>query len=297
MNPMETLPVNQGVSSRLSRPRPLLSSNIGRALLHVVLSIGAIVMVAPFVWMVLSSLKTPADIFRIPPTLFPTTWQWSNFPEALSELPFGRAYFNSFYISVLVVGGQLLTCSMAAFAFAKIRFRFRNALFLLFLATMMVPAQVTIVPLFLIMKEFGWLNTSLSLIVPGALFNAFGVFLLRQFFMSIPDEIQEAAIMDGANLWHIYVRIMLPLVRPALSALGVVSFMGSWNNFFYPLVFLNSPNQFTVPVLLNLFKGLYSVNWPDMMAASTVAVIPVLIVYIIGQRYIIEGIAMTGIKG
>ncbi|MCL6633649.1 MAG: carbohydrate ABC transporter permease [Alicyclobacillus herbarius] len=294
---METLPVNQGVSSRLSRPRPLLSSNIGRALLHVVLSIGAIVMVAPFVWMVLSSLKTPADIFRIPPTLFPTTWQWSNFPEALSELPFGRAYFNSFYISVLVVGGQLLTCSMAAFAFAKIRFRFRNALFLLFLATMMVPAQVTIVPLFLIMKEFGWLNTSLSLIVPGALFNAFGVFLLRQFFMSIPDEIQEAAIMDGANLWHIYVRIMLPLVRPALSALGVVSFMGSWNNFFYPLVFLNSPNQFTVPVLLNLFKGLYSVNWPDMMAASTVAVIPVLIVYIIGQRYIIEGIAMTGIKG
>ncbi|WP_425386996.1 carbohydrate ABC transporter permease [Alicyclobacillus herbarius] len=297
MNPMETLPVNQGVSSRLSRPRPLLSSNIGRALLHVVLSIGAIVMVAPFVWMVLSSLKTPADIFRIPPTLFPTTWQWSNFPEALSELPFGRAYFNSFYISVLVVGGQLLTCSMAAFAFAKIRFRFRNALFLLFLATMMVPAQVTIVPLFLIMKEFGWLNTSLSLIVPGALFNAFGVFLLRQFFMSIPDEIQEAAIMDGANLWHIYVRIMLPLVRPALSALGVVSFMGSWNNFFYPLVFLNSPNQFTVPVLLNLFKGLYSVNWPDMMAASTIAVIPVLIVYIIGQRYIIEGIAMTGIKG
>nr|WP_273368369.1 carbohydrate ABC transporter permease [Alicyclobacillus herbarius] len=275
----------------------MLSSNIGRALLHVVLSIGAIVMVAPFVWMVLSSLKTPADIFRIPPTLFPTTWQWSNFPEALSELPFGRAYFNSFYISVLVVGGQLLTCSMAAFAFAKIRFRFRNALFLLFLATMMVPAQVTIVPLFLIMKEFGWLNTSLSLIVPGALFNAFGVFLLRQFFMSIPDEIQEAAIMDGANLWHIYVRIMLPLVRPALSALGVVSFMGSWNNFFYPLVFLNSPNQFTVPVLLNLFKGLYSVNWPDMMAASTVAVIPVLIVYIIGQRYIIEGIAMTGIKG
>nr|WP_026961388.1 carbohydrate ABC transporter permease [Alicyclobacillus herbarius] len=275
----------------------MLSSNIGRALLHVVLSIGAIVMVAPFVWMVLSSLKTPADIFRIPPTLFPTTWQWSNFPEALSELPFGRAYFNSFYISVLVVGGQLLTCSMAAFAFAKIRFRFRNALFLLFLATMMVPAQVTIVPLFLIMKEFGWLNTSLSLIVPGALFNAFGVFLLRQFFMSIPDEIQEAAIMDGANLWHIYVRIMLPLVRPALSALGVVSFMGSWNNFFYPLVFLNSPNQFTVPVLLNLFKGLYSVNWPDMMAASTIAVIPVLIVYIIGQRYIIEGIAMTGIKG
>jgi multiple sugar transport system permease protein len=155
---------------------------------------------------------------------------------------------------------------------------------------------VTIVPLYLIMKWLGWIDSPISLIVPGALFNAFGVFLLRQFFMGLPNELFEAAVMDGAGVWKTYWSIMLPLVRPALSALGIVSFMGSWNNFFYPLIFLNTTSKFTVPILLNMFKGLYSVNWPDMMAASTIAVLPVLIAYLIGQRYIIEGITLTGIK-
>lgn len=264
---------------------------------HLILIFLSVVMVGPFIWMALSGLKTSADIFQVPPTLFPTTWEWSNIWHSLTILPFGRAYFNSFYISVLVVGGQLVTCSMAAYAFAKIKFPFRNTIFLIFLATLMVPAQVTIVPLYLIMKDLGWLNTSLTLIVPGALFNAFGVFLLRQFFMGIPHELTEAAVIDGASPWRIYRSILLPLIRPALSALGVVSFLGNWNNFFYPLIFLNSQDQFTVPVLLNLFKGLYSVDWPDMMAASTIATVPVLIVYLLGQRYIIEGIALTGIKG
>lgn len=265
--------------------------------LHVILLLGSIVMIGPFIWMALSGLKTSSDIFRVPPTLFPSTWEWSNIGHSFTVLPFGRAYFNSFYISLLIVGGQLLTCSMAAFAFAKIKFPFRNSLFILFLATMMVPPQVTVVPLYLILKWFGWLDSSLSLIIPGALFNAFGVFLLRQFFLGIPTDLHEAAILDGASLWKIYSKVMLPLIRPALSALAIVSFMGSWNNFFYPLIFLNTPSRFTVPLLLNMFKGLYSVDWPDMMAASTIAVLPVLIVYIIAQRYIIEGITLTGIKG
>lgn len=276
------------------------SLTTGRAIrgtvLHIVLVIGAIVMVGPFLWMALSGLKSSSDIFRVPPTFFPSQWEWGNIKSSFTQLPFGRAYFNSFYISVLVVGGQLITCSMAAYAFAKINFPFRNTIFIVFLATMMVPAQVTIVPLYLIMKWLGWIDTHLSLIIPGALFNAFGVFLLRQFFMGLPNELFEAAIIDGAGVWKVYWSIMLPLVRPALSALGIVSFMGSWNNFFYPLIFLNSTNNFTVPILLNMFKGLYSVDWPDMMAASTIAVFPVLIAYLIGQRYIIEGITLTGIK-
>lgn len=280
------------------RDKPVVTPGrvVRGGILHLVLILISITMVGPFVWMALSGLKNTADIFHVPPTLFPSVWEWGNIWHSLTVLPFGTAYFNSGYISVTIVIGQLFTCSMAAFAFAKIQFPLKNFLFILFLATLMVPAQVTIVPLYLIMKQLGWIDTHLSLIVPGVLFNAFGVFLLRQFFMSVPNELHEAAVVDGANMWQIYWRIMLPLVRPALAALGITSFLGSWNNFFYPLIFLNTPARFTVPLLLNLFKGLYAVDWPDMMAASTIAILPMLIVYIIGQKYFIEGIAITGIK-
>jgi len=266
-------------------------------LLHTVLIIGACIMALPFVWMVLSSLKDLSQVFIVPPKWIPDPFVWSNYKDSLTALPFGRAYLNSFYINVIVVVSQLVTCSMAAYAFAKISFPLREPLFILFLATMMVPGQVTIIPLYLIMKNIGWLDTHLAIIVPSALLNAFGVFLLRQFFRGIPKEMEEAAIVDGANRWTIYARIMLPLIKPALSALGIFTFLGMWNNFFNPLIFLSSTDKFTVPMMLNLYRGMYSTDWTLMMAGASIALIPVLIVYIIGQKYIIEGVTLSGIKG
>lgn len=276
---------------------PYRRLRVSAVLLHAVLIIGACIMALPFVWMVLSSLKDLSQVFIVPPKWIPDPFVWSNYRDSLTALPFGRAYWNSFYINIIVVVSQLATCSMAAYAFAKISFPFREPLFVLFLATMMVPGQVTIIPLYLIMKNIGWLDTHLAIIVPSALLNAFGVFLLRQFFRGIPKEMEEAAIVDGANRWTIYARIMLPLIKPALSALGIFTFLGMWNNFFNPLIFLSSTDKFTVPMMLNLYRGMYSTDWTLMMAGASIALIPVLIVYIIGQKYIIEGVTLSGIKG
>jgi multiple sugar transport system permease protein len=266
-------------------------------LLHILLAIGGLLMVFPFIWMVLTSLKDFSQAFLIPPSWIPNPWVWQNYPRSLQALPFGRAYFNSFYITAIVVTATLLTASMAAYAFAKIRFPGRELLFLLFLATLMIPYQVTIIPLFLLMTNIGWVDTHWALIVPPSLFNAFAVFMLRQFIRGIPKELEEAAIVDGANRGVIYWKIILPLLVPALSALGIFIFLGSWNSFFHPLIFLSTPDLFTVPLLLDQFRGQYTVDWTLLMAGSAIAVIPVLIVYIIGQRQIIEGITLTGLTG
>jgi multiple sugar transport system permease protein len=265
--------------------------------LQVLLALGAFVMAFPFLWMILTSLKDSSQAFLIPPKWIPDPWAWENYPASLQALPFGIAYFNSLYISVIVVASTLLTASMAAYAFAKINFPGREAVFLLFLATMMVPQQVTIIPLFLIMKWLGWVDTHLAIIVPPALFSAFAVFLLRQFIRGIPRELEEAAMIDGCNRFRTYWQIILPLLVPAMSALGIFLFLGSWNNFFVPLIFLNTPDLFTVPLMLNQFRGQYTVDWTLLMAGSTIAVLPVLIVYIVGQRKIIEGITLTGLTG
>jgi len=292
-----TVPPSTGARFRVDRGVKPGTSRVGTILLHIVLSIGAFMMVFPFLWMILTSFKDISQAFLIPPKWIPDPWVWENYPNSLRALPFGRAYLNSFYISAIVVGSTLITASMAAYAFAKIRFPGHNIVFLLFLATMMVPSQVTIIPLFLIMQQLGWVDTHLSIIVPGMLFNAFAVFLLRQFVRGIPRELEEAAIVDGANRWRTFWTIILPLLVPALSALGIFLFLGSWNNFFYPLIFLSTPDLFTVPLMLNQFRGQYTVDWTLLMAGSAVAVIPVLIVYLIGQRKIIEGITLTGLTG
>ncbi|MCM2674647.1 carbohydrate ABC transporter permease [Alkalicoccobacillus plakortidis] len=265
--------------------------------LHFALILGSLIMAGPFIWMALSSLKSFEQIFAVPPVWIPDPFMWSNITDSLNAMPFGRAYFNSFYISFVVVFSQLLTCSMAAYAFAKIKFPGSRFLFIAFLATMMVPMQVTLIPLYIIMDSINWVNSHLSILVPNALFNAFGVFLLRQFIMGIPKEMEEAAVMDGANPLYIYWKIILPLVRPALAAFGIFSFIGIWNNFIQPLVFLSDQNLYTVPLLLATFKGLYVTDWPLMMAGATISVIPVLVIYIFAQRQIIEGIALTGVKG
>ncbi|WP_260681990.1 carbohydrate ABC transporter permease [Alkalicoccobacillus porphyridii] len=290
------IPLNQKKPGKL---KPTQGSQLrpSRIALHIALIIGSIIMAGPFIWMALSSLKSFEQIFAVPPVWIPDPFVWSNITDSLSAMPFGRAYFNSFYISFLVVTSQILTCSMAAYAFAKIKFPGSRVLFIGFLATMMVPMQVTLIPLYLIMDYIGWVNSHLSILVPNMLFNAFGVFLLRQFIMGIPKEMEEAAVMDGANPLFIYVKIILPLIRPALAAFGIFSFIGIWNNFIQPLVFLSDQSLYTVPLLLATFKGLYVTNWPLMMAGATISVIPVLVIYVFAQRQIIEGIALTGVKG
>jgi multiple sugar transport system permease protein len=273
-----------------------LSNILGSTLLHVFLILVALSMIVPFVWMVSTSLKDFGQVFNIPPNWIPDPIVWENYPDSLQALPFGRAYWNSFYIAAIVVTSQLLTCSMAAYAFARIDFPFRDTIFIIFLATLMIPQQVTIIPTYLIMRDLGWLDTHLALIVPHALFSAFGVFLLRQFIKSLPEELEESAILDGANRWRVYWQIIVPLIKAPLAALAIFSFLGQWNAFFSPNIFLSTPEKFTIPLLLNQFRGLYVTDWTLMMAAATIAIVPVLIIYLFGQRYIIEGVALTGLK-
>lgn len=270
--------------------------SVSKVLLYIALSLGAVVMVLPFLWTVLSSLKNMGQTFAIPPKILPDPFVWENYPESLQALPFGRAYFNSFYIAAVVVVIQLLTASMAGYAFAKLKFRGHNVIFLLFLATMMIPSQVTMIPLFIIMRNLGLLGTHMSLILPAALFNAFGVFLMRQFIAALPNELEEAAIIDGARVPSIFFKIVLPLVKPSLAAFGIFVFLGQWNNFLYPLIFLNKTESFTVPLLLNFFKGTYATDYPLLMAGTVISILPVLVVYMFFQKQIIQGIAVTGMK-
>jgi multiple sugar transport system permease protein len=262
----------------------------------VLLSIGAIIMVVPFVWMLVTSLESTAQAFSIPPSFIPNPFMWGNYPQSFNALPFDLAYMNSAIVAVSVTFFQLITCSMAAYAFARIQFPGREIIFFAFLATMMIPFQLTIIPIFLTMKELGLLDTLLSLILPPALFSAFGVFLLRQFILGLPLELEEAAIVDGANRWKIFWQIIMPLLRAPLAALGIFAFIGQWNDFFRPLIMLNTPSNFTVPLMLSQFRGQYATEWTLVMAGSVIAVLPLLIVYILAQRHIIRGIAMTGLK-
>jgi len=272
------------------------SETISTVLLHLVLIIGAIFMVVPFLWMLLTSLMTTAQAFAVPPSFIPNPFMWSNYPQSFNALPFNLAYMNSAIVAVSVTVVQLITCAMAAYAFARIQFPGREIIFFVFLATMMIPFQLTIIPIFLTMKQIGLLDTLLSLILPPALFSAFGVFLLRQFILGLPLELEEAAIVDGANRWTIFWQVILPLLRAPLAALGIFTFIAQWNDFFRPLIMLNTPSNFTVPLMLNQFRGQYATQWTLVMAGSVIAVLPLLIVYILAQRHIIRGIAMTGLK-
>lgn len=268
----------------------------GTVLLYLAVTVGALVMVMPFAWMLLGSVKDLGQLYRVPPNWIPDPFVFQNYANAWTSVPFDTGYINSTIITVTVVLANLLTCSMAAYAFARIEFPFRHVLFILFLATLMVPEQVTIIPLYIIIKNLGLIDTLMSLIIPYALFNAFGVFLLRQFIKGLPIDLEEAAIVDGANRWTIYWRIIMPLIRPALAAFGIFTFLFQWNNFFRPLIFLNSIENYTVPLAINFFRGQYATDFALLMAGSAISIVPVLIVYIIGQRHIIEGIATTGLK-
>jgi multiple sugar transport system permease protein len=263
---------------------------------HILLIIFSILMFIPFLWMVFSAFKPLNEIFMRPPVMLPQEWTLEGFRTAWGGAPFATAYINSFLVATVVTLLTLLTCSMAAYAFARIRFPGNNVLFGIFLATMMVPFQLTIIPLYIILGQLQWIDTLLALIVPAGLFNAFGVFLMRQYVRGIPLELEEAAAIDGAGRVRTFTTIILPLLKTPMTALGIFVFLGQWNDFFRPLIFLNSEENFTIPLVVNYFKGAYASDWTSLMAATTMAALPMLIVFIIAQKQIVEGIALSGSK-
>ncbi len=256
----------------------------------------------PFLWMLSSSVKEEWEIFRVPPTLLPTSIKLSNYPAALVSFPFFHALRNTLIITVSAVVGQILSASMAAFAFARLRFRFREPLFILVLATLMIPYHVTLVPVYMIFRTLGWLNTFLPLIVPNWLGGgAFNIFLLRQFFLTIPREMDDAARIDGCSSLRLYWNVILPMSVPALATVGIFGFLANWNDFFGPLIYLTDPALHTLAIALQFYRNptntTGSRSWSHLMAVSVVVMAPCLILFFSAQRTFIQGIVITGVKG
>jgi len=266
-------------------------------LIHAVMIVCCILFIFPFLWMALTSFKTPQEIFQWPPRMFPKEWSFSNYQEVLTAVPLLRMLLNSLFVAVAVTAGTLLFSSLAAYSFARLRFKGKDLLFSMYLGTMMVPLMVTLIPTFVIMRKLGMVDTYYALIVPGFFGNAFGTFLLRQFFMTIPRQLDEAARIDGCGYFGIYSRILMPLMKPALASLFIFTFMGVWNDFLWPLVVIQTESVKTITLGLASFQGLYTTKYHLLMAAAMISVLPVLVAYISSQRYFIEGITLTGLKG
>jgi multiple sugar transport system permease protein len=293
---MGALSQSPGATRARKRAGAGLQRTLLMALLYAILAIVVALIALPFIWMIVSAFKNQIDIYANPPTWIPNPIVTDNFVSAWTQVPFGQFFLNSLKVAGANTVGQLITCSLAAYAFARLRFPGRDLLFGIYLLSLMVPSQVTIIPLYIVMKNLGLVDNHASLILPG-LWSAFGTFLLRQFFLTIPRELEEAAIIDGAGLFRVLYALILPLSTPALAALAIFTFNYFWNDFFNPLIFLDTPGNFTLPVGLNLLQGQYSGTSPAVMLAGVcMAVIPVLIVFILGQRYIVEGVTLTGLK-
>ena len=261
---------------------------------YVVMSILALIFLAPLIWMVSASVKPEAEVMRIPPTLIPSQVQWGNYLEVWAVIPY--FLLNSLKLAVLSVVGVLVVSSLGAYAFARLDFWGRDFAFSVLLATVMVPGIVTLIPLYVIYTNIGWIDTHYPLWVPRMLHSVFAVFLLRQFFKQIPKELDEAARIDGAGSFRIFWQIMIPQVQPALGAIAIFTFLDSWNDLFGPLIFLNSIDLQTLPIALKLFQREFFSQVNVLMAGATISIVPVLIVFFSAQRYFIQGIALTGIK-
>ena len=260
----------------------------------IILSLAALF---PFYWMISNSFKTEFEAFQYPPTLIPHEFIIENYRSITNDLPFVLFFFNSIKISTLGVLGQLFTSSLAAYAFARLKFPGRDKLFLVVLGTMMVPTIVTIIPLYILVLNLNWVNTHYPLTLPAVLGSSFGTFLLRQYMLSLPAELEDAARIDGCNTFQIYYLIALPLMKPALATLGVFAFLDLWNDFFGPLIFLDRIEMYTVQLGVNLARGQWHTDVPRLMAGSVLITIPMLLVFIFCQRYFVQGISLTGIKG
>jgi len=275
---------------------PGIRNQSGKLLLYLLLLLGGLVMIVPFAWMVSTSLKSGEYVLSMPPQWIPNPATLDSYRRIFELYPIGRMLFNSLLVAGLTTLGQLVTCSMAAYAFARLKFRGHNLVFLLYLATLMVPFQVTITPLFIMMRIFGWINTYQGLVLPGV-FSAFGTFLLRQAFMTIPTEYEEAAYMDGASPLTIFLKIILPLSKPALATLSVFAFMGSWNAFMWPLFIVREETLMTLPVGLATLQGRWLTEWNLVMAGTVITVLPMLVLYLVAQKYLVQGYVMSGLKG
>lgn len=264
-------------------------------LFYLILILGALSASIPFLWMVSTALKSSDMLFIFPPEFIPDVVTMANFKEVFSAFPMTRFLTNSLLIAVVTMTGQLLLCSMAGYAFAKIDFKYKNLLFIIYLATLMVPKQVTMTPLFIIMTKLNWTNTYQALILPE-MFSAFGTFFMRQFFRNVPNSIEESAYMDGATTTQVFFRVVLPLARPSLATLGIFSFMQSWNNFLWPLIITSDTAKMTLPLGLSMLQGRWTTNWNLVMAGTLISILPILLVYIVAQKYIIQGMTHTGIK-
>lgn len=281
------------VTPPVRRRRPALS--VPAILSYLLCMIVAVITLVPFVWMVLGSLKTATEASQYPPTFLPSVLAWSNYAEVFTSVPFLRYIFNSFFVASSVTLISLLFHSMAAYALARLRFPGRNVLFVIMIATLMVPFSITLIPSFIVVRWLGWLDTYWALIVP-AIFNAFGIFLLRQFYLGIPAELEEAALLDGDTPAGIFLHIALPLSRPILATLAVFFWLANWNNYLWPLIVTQSPSMRVIQVGVASFAGEHSTQWQLIMAGSTIAAIPGLLLYLFMQRYLIEGIKLSGLK-
>jgi len=264
------------------------------------LIVGAIAMVAPFLWMITTSLSEARDVWR--PKEFwwqgwiPTKFIYQNYVKAFRAVPFAKFYFNSVFVTICITAGTVFSSSLAGYAFARLHFPGRDKIFIMYLATLMLPKVITMIPVYMLLSKIGWIDTYWAIVLPG-IFQAYGTFLLRQFFMSLPTALEDAAKIDGCSLFGIYFRIILPLSKPALATLTTFTFMGSWMSFMWPLIVLNSEEKYTLPIGLQYFKSLYSTDWTLLMAGSVMALLPILIVFMFTQRYFVEGIKLSGIKG
>ena len=279
-----------GLTGRVLRPKVFRG-----VVLYVVLTAIATCALFPILWAVSGSLKTAGEVTM--PTLFPAHPQWSNYREVFVVMPFWRMFVNSVMYAACVSVGQVFFCSLAGYAFARLRFRGRDTLFVLYLGTLMVPLTVTVIPQFILMRVAGLTDTPWAMIVPGLFGSAFGTYLMRQFFRTLPDELEEAAILDGCSPWQIYWRILLPHATPAVMVLAVLTWVNVWNDFLWPLLMIQRSSISTLTLGLVRMQGEYSARWPVLMAASVLILLPLLLVYAVAQRAFIRGIAVTGLGG
>jgi len=264
---------------------------------HTLAILVAVLFLLPLFWMISSSLKPNYQVLEFPPRWLPDPIKWSNYPEALTYVPFGRYSLNTLFIAGMTIVGHVLSCTLVAYAFARLRAPGKDLLFVVLLATMMLPYPVTMIPIYIAFKTVGWVNTFLPLIVPAFFGSPFYIFLMRQFFLTLPPELEDAARVDGANTLQTLWYVILPISRPALATVAIFTFQAVWNDFLPPLIYLHDQSKYTVSLGLSFFRSSYDVRWAYLMAASLVTMLPIVIVFFLAQRQFIKGIAVSGLKG
>lgn len=265
---------------------------------YLLLALFGLLLTAPLAWLLSSSFKTDGQIFVMPPEWIPNPVRWSNYPDVFRRIPFGRGWLNSTIVTTLATLGQLVSASLVAFGFARLRFPGRDLLFIVLIATVMIPYHVTLIPSYVLFRELGWLDTYLPLIVPSWFGgSAFYIFLMRQFYMRLSFELDDAARVDGASIWRIFTDIVLPQSKPALGVVAIFAFLAHWTDFFGPFIYLNTTEKYTLPLMLRLFQSVETTEWAMLMAASVMPAIPCVALYFVAQRYFIQGVVFTGLKG